>query len=391
MPFPEKYNDHSLKEKSFDPTKFKVTDEDRTAANGGKKSNAYFKALGNSYSASINAGFGGELIDTLEKDYPIQIKKFMTQTGLAKQLVAKWFNRKPDGTFDASLIQERGSYDATQLDVQQAKGTAKGSAALADAGIQLIKNTFVVFVKPKFISNEPSARMIRDEAIASARKKIADAKMQKLAITQAEQLYEKMKEGYTVITSIWLYQLDWNDSIQSIFYNDLYNNKDAFDKSDLFSLSFIGKVRSSAFVGFSPIEKRSKEQVIKLATVRNFDNTLLKLQKSYEVFRPVIPVSSSNPITAAIGMKEGLKGGEKFDALQLTIDPKTGRSVYKKVGSVTVDKKKIWDNRYNLADAPPAEEQGAAKTSLEKVTMTFFKGSKKIVPGMVLKQTKFSK
>lgn len=394
MPFPDKYNDHSLNEKSFDPKKYNVTEDDRIAANGGKKPNAFGKALGNAAASSVNGAMGnsaGPLIDTLERDYPIQIEKYINETGLAKKLVAKWFNRKPDGKFDMSLIQERGFYDASQLDVQQAQGTTRGSAALGDAGEQLIKNTFVIFSKLKFIDNEIWARIIRDAAVASAQAKITDATMQKAAITAAEKVYEKTKEGYTVITSAWLYQLNWNDSIESIFYNDLYSSREAFDNSDLFSLSFVGKETSSAFVGFSLKEKRTKQQITKIATIRNFDNTLFKLQKSYEVFRPVVPVSSSNPITAAIGMKEGLKGGEKFDAMELTVNAKTGRSEYKKTGSVTVDKKKVWDNRYNLADAPPAAEEDSSVASFEKVEITHFNGSKKVGPGMVLKQVKFSK
>lgn len=382
MPFPDKYNDHSLKDRSFNPQNYNISEEERESQNLSK------------FQQQIQAAKAELAVDPLENDYKLIIEKYIKETDLAKNLVAKWYNRKPDGTFDLSLIQERGFYDASLLDVQQAKGTVKWSAVLGDAGNLLIKNTFVVFAKMKFTSNEMTARLIRDALVKQINEKMsgAPAFAKEKALAAAEKVYEKTKEGYMVTTKAWLYQLNWDDSIQSIF-DDLYLDKNAFDNSNLFSLSFVGKQTSDAFVGFSLKEKRTEEQIIKLATIRNFDNTILKLQKNNEVFRPVVPVLSSDPITAPIGMKEGLKGGEKFDALELTINPKSGRTEYKKVGSVTVDKKKVWDNRFNLSDGQEQEDEtdDSETSGYEKVDITYFKGSKKIAPGMVLKQVKFSK
>ena len=47
-------------------------------------------------------------------------------------------------------------------------------------------------------------------------------------------------------------------------------------------------------------------------------------------------------------MKEGLEGGETFEVLNEEYNSKTGRSIYKSVGKLKVDKKSIWDNRYSL-------------------------------------------
>jgi hypothetical protein len=95
------------------------------------------------------------------------------------------------------------------------------------------------------------------------------------------------------------------------------------------------------------------------------------------------PVFSADPaILAKIGKKEGLKGGEKFDVLERTLNEKTGLTEYKKVGSATVDKKLVWDNRYNAGEE--AEEKQLDKDG-NPITATVFKGSKKIQPGMLLK------
>ena len=58
--------------------------------------------------------------------------------------------------------------------------------------------------------------------------------------------YEKTKDGWTVMTNAYLFQLMWDDSIAAIFYNDLWVDKNKVDtaksnsffKSDLFKLEY---------------------------------------------------------------------------------------------------------------------------------------------------------
>jgi len=40
------------------------------------------------------------------------------------------------------------------------------------------------------------------------------------------------------------------------------------------------------------------------------------MQATYEVFKPKFPVLTNPPLTAGFGLKEGLKGGEKFELLE---------------------------------------------------------------------------
>jgi hypothetical protein len=181
-----------------------------------------------------------------------------------------------------------------------------------------------------------------------------------------------------------LYRLNWNDSISAVFYNDLWSNPSAFDKTDLFSLEFVGTQYNQSLVTFKLGETRTQEQIIDLALVRNVDNAFAELQKDNDVFKPKVPVLTGNPITAQIGMKEGLVGGETFDVLEMTLNEKTGYTEYKKVGSVTADKKIIWDNRYNAGEKV---EQLLDKDG-NPISATLFKGGKSIQPGMLLKQVK---
>ena len=133
-------------------------------------------------------------------------------------------------------------------------------------------------------------------------------------------------------------------------------------------------------------KNRTEEQIINLATTRNIDNVFAKLQKTYEVFRPRIPLFTGNPITAKIGTKEGLTGGEKFEVLEWTMDPKTGKGSYIKKGKIKVDKNLIWDNRFNLADGPI--ETDTAKVKAPVLDRTTFKGGSKYYSGLLIKQIK---
>jgi hypothetical protein len=201
------------------------------------------------------------------------------------------------------------------------------------------------------------------------------------ALSGADKVYEKTKEGYSLWSKTWLYRLNWNDSIAAVFYNDLWSNPTAFNESKLFSLEFVGVQYNQSLVTFKIGEERTEEQIIDLALVRNIDNSFAELQKDHDVFKPKVPVLTSDPITAKIGMKEGLTGGEKFDVLEMVFDQKTGKTEYKKVGTIQADKKVIWDNRYNLGEQTTDNDGDA-------ITATPFKGSKSIQPGMLLIQVK---
>jgi hypothetical protein len=177
--------------------------------------------------------------------------------------------------------------------------------------------------------------------------------------------------------------LNWDETTANTFYSEIWNTPSKLGTSDLFSLEFVNFQKNMSLVTFKLGETRSQEQIIDLALVRNVDNAFAKLQKENDVFKPKVPVLTTKPVTAQIGMKEGIEGGEKFEVLEFGVDDKTGLTVYKKVGTVKVDKKQVWDNRYNAGQKPEKEQ-------LDKdgnpVSATLFKG--KVPFGALLKQVK---
>jgi hypothetical protein len=358
--FPDKYNDHNVDEKSFKPEDYVITDEERVIAETEKSDK--------------------------DTDDSLLIDKYFKDKKIANQIVAKWFNREEDGSFDMNLISERGQYDASALKADEAKTSARGSALLSDAGEELIDKTFVVVSKLKYVSNEIIASGIYAIALTQTAK-IQNALARKIAEIAAAAVYKKTSEGYSVWTTSSLYKLKWNDSIQAVFYNDYWMDKShidvskkiAFDNSNIFELEFIGSEKSSSLVTFSLKEKRTEEQIIALSTTRNVDAVFAKLQKKHDVFKPKVPLLTGNPITAKIGMKEGLEAGDKFEVLEQTLDPDTGRTKYVRKGTIKVDKKLLWDNRFNAIEGSDKKEASEYTT---------FKGGKDFYPGMLIRQIK---
>lgn len=392
-PFPDKYNNHNIDLKSFNINSIELSEQDLLNAGFLKdtltnalqivKATASLKPV-----KYLNAEQTIAVVMPTEKqEYQLKIDKVMNNNKLANKLVASWFNLSNDGKIDVNLIAERGSYNASELDVQVADGQERGSAAIRDAGKELIRNTFVTFTKLDFISNEPVAAAVRDVAKQSIVESMAGSPQMLIdkAMQGVDKVYEKTKEGYSLWSKTWLYQLNWNDTIYMRLQTDYKKLKgDAFKNADYLSLEFVGVQYNQSLVTFKIGEKRTEEQIIDLALVRNVDNAFAKLQKQNDVFKPKVPVISVNPITSQIGMKEGLKGGESFDVLEMTLNSKTGLTEYKKVGSAKADKKIIWDNRYN---AGVQAEQMLDKDG-NPISATPFKGGKKIQPGMLLKQVK---
>jgi len=375
-PFPDKYNNHTITEKSFDPKKYALTAAEKPAKSAAEN------ALG---SAAQDAT--GGLIDKDAADMPLIINKYIKQSKLANKLVAKWFNRQADGSFDTKLVEERGVFDASFIDKKKAAASNLGTSLLATAGFELIPNTFVVFTKMNYYPNEPIAAIARE----AAKLKAQDIKMEMMrqkAMQAADAAYEKAKEGYSVWTKSFLYQLKWNDTISNDFYTNQYFEKGAVDakkKANFdnynYTLELVGEDNAVSLVTFSLKENRTEQQIIELATKRNVDKVFAKLQKKYEVFKTKTPLFTADPITAKIGLKEGLESGDKFEILENNIDPATGKSDYKKVGTIKVKKDMIWDNTAG-AESNPVDP---SKPIIDRTT--FDGKSKNLYPGLLIRQT----
>ena len=380
-PWPDKYDKHDIGIASYDILSIVVPDA--------------------SEEEEIEKSKEEEKQDKRLKGVDKKIEKFLQDEGVARKLVAKWFGQKEDGSFSTDLIADRGSYDATTLDVSKAKMQSKTvSTQMEDAGYELIGNTFVIINKANFIENEIAAAVIYEASKIAIETMKEENPMQVLAKTAAktaaEALYERTRKGYTVGTRSFLYKLTWNDSISDIFYSDYWVDesmeieekktmKHMFDNTDLFSMEFVGMEKATVMVLNLKAENLTTEQIIGEATIRTKNKVFAKLQKEYDVFKPKTPLAQvenkGKLCTAKIGLKEGLTGKEKFTVLEQYTN-KEGLTEYKSIGTIKIDKKNIWDNQYYASDPPAIEGEVA-------IQATHFKGcKKKYYPGLLIRQKK---
>ncbi|PWI30167.1 hypothetical protein DI383_06800 [Flavobacteriaceae bacterium LYZ1037] len=348
-PIPEKFNSHSLEKRTIPQT--------------------------------INDSVSKKELDVLQQR---AITDFLTTNDVAKFMVAKWFNRSEEGGFNMNLISERGYYNATDLDVKIARNSERGTALIADAGEELINNTFVVINNFKYTNKEEVAK--KANSILSAVSSVASqagASDLSLVVDTAAEGVDILGKGYVIKTDSYLYQLVWNDEIASIFYNDYWTedgNIDttrvtAFNDSNIFKLQYIGMESAWADLQSTKYTTQSEEELITVATLKASDAVIAKLQRTYEVFRTKTPLLSGDPITAKIGLKEGLEKGDKYEVLEQIIN-KEGKTEYKQIGVIKVEKNLIWDNRFMATDENESE-----------LEYTTFKGSKnKYYQGMLIRQ-----
>ncbi|WP_298997797.1 hypothetical protein [uncultured Tenacibaculum sp.] len=370
-PFPAKYNDHTIKEGIINPSQYWI---DENEIPEGLSSNEQKRVL----EKNINK-VNTELI----------IDKYFKDKKIANQLIAKWFNRSEEGLFDMSLVEERGFYDASKTDIANAEKTTRGVNSVLDNSEELIKNTFVIVNKLKYVSNEVAAKAVHLTATKAA-SELKNIIAQKIAQKAADVIYNKTRKGYSVWTTSYLYQLDWNKENSTKFYQDFWmdvntgtlEDKKEFDTLNLFSLNLIGSQSSSNIILFTGGKTTdTKEKVITKATIRNVEKVFAKLQKEYDVFKTKSPIQfDEDEIYVEIGLKEGVDKNTKFEALEAYYDEVTGETTYKRIATLKVNKNKIWDNQFGATDDP--------KNKAALLKGTYLKGCKNCYEGILIRQIK---
>jgi hypothetical protein len=386
--FPDKYDNHDLGYNSINVDLISISDKELLEAgflkDTLKNPLQLLKALTKTVKYLNAEKTAAVVIPSDEEMFKLKIDKYIKTNDLARSIVSKWFNRNQSGDMNYNLIKERGKYSASAEKLDDAK--EKGGLAedfLMDW--DLISNTYTVFYNMNFFPNEPIARAIRDSGKEEVMKGSAPEFLQKKALAGLDKVYEKTKEGYSVKCISYLYQLDWNADTAKKFKDTFFNNQ--IDKAaqlkawneTSFKLNFVGDITSRSLVTFKLGEKRTETQVIDLQMKRTMDNALAKLQKEYVQFRPVSPITSVEPLSARIGLKEGLEPGQTFEVLAIEYDQFMAPK-YKQIDKVKVDKKTpIWDNREGADQEPELDKDGNPIVTPE---FTTFEGGKKAQPGL---------
>ena len=336
------------------------------------------------------------------------LENVLNNAEIAKFMVAKWFGWNMDSleymspetaTFNMRLIQDRGQYNASDLDVAIASQTTRGLAAISDAGEELLGNTFFLVNDMTYVTAEERAAAAK--TALNILGGIADALLGSDVGSSTAKAAGDIADsftGFTVKTHSYLYQLQWNDSVAAIFYNNYYTETPNADKimaflldTTTFRMKYVA--HEYEYSGKSTLKgKYSREELVKMSCTRSIDKNIAALQLAYEDFKVKVPVyeivmNEKGKVlgySAKIGMKEGITEKSTFQVIQRVVDPQTNRTIYRYVASLKPVKGKVWDNRYN---AVLEQAEGS------ELTATMFKktGGGEILPGMLIIEGKYRK
>lgn len=384
LPIPDKYDDHTI------PDSRVINNNDISGVQ--RYASGYYKAT-----------YGHQLTNSELLANARHTEKLLNEAEMAKWMVAKWFgfdgDNISDATFNTSLIQERGQYNATDVDVAVALQTTRGLAMLSDAGEELLNNTFVLVNDITYVTAEQEAQAAK--VTLGVLGGLFDAFTGGSAGRETAEMAGKIADSFTgfkVKTHSYLYQLDWNDSVAAVFYQFHYTDTPNPEKIKAF-LNDKSTYRLKYVAHEYEFDKKSvlkgeysRTELVRTICARSMDKNIVALAKQYEDFKVKTPVyqvltNDKGRITgyaAKIGMKEGITESSKFQVVQRFVDPKTGKTGYQYVATVKPMKGQIWDNRYN------AVIEQADGATLPYTTFTKTAGGE-ILPGMLLIEGKYRK
>ncbi len=128
------------------------------------------------------------------------------------QLMAFWWNRKPDGSFDIERVGDRGVYNATDRELMQYEGDIRGMAKVRDQGQALIGKSLIIVLEFQSVQTYEEYYNRRDSIGR------ATATRNNTQFTPVERVYR----GYMADVTARRYRLQFSPEIQDHFYGQLW-------------------------------------------------------------------------------------------------------------------------------------------------------------------------
>jgi hypothetical protein len=263
-------------------------------------------------------------------------------------VIAKWFSRKPDGSFGVELMHNRGLYNATDGDILEANASKRGLARIKDAGEQLINNSYIIvfMVNDLVDMNEHYDRQQK----------------------RSKTLIPRLRNGFVASITGYVFQLDFNDAVSSAFFENLWANKgdsdlakkkDAFDNAQ-FPLKFVtftnDSLESSQYnpgYSLSPRVQAEPSELMYILVQGAVQNCVKSLEGRLSQFKVTTKLYNTWPLRAKIGKKEGLKRDQRYFVYQMRQN-KSGELIGKRKGVIRASK--IAENGQIASGQSPASQ-----------------------------------
>lgn len=244
-----------------------------------------------------------------------KIKQAIIDQKIGNQLIGFWWARGENGTFSIDTVAKRGRYNATDGDVMAASSSAIGDAKMYDVGEEMIAKSFYLVGAIKSFST------YEDYYDGIDAKRRATARENKTDFEPIERVYR----GYFAKMDAYMFQLDFSDSIRTLFYENLWispgdpaeliaERKAAFDAFE-FPMNQVNKSSNNSIYGR---EKRNRTDYngnpLPPSPMSILFSNLISASKSKidekmlsdDRFNIKTTLFATNPLQAKIGTKEGL-------------------------------------------------------------------------------------
>ncbi len=256
----------------------------------------------------------------------------LNKQSIGREIVAKWYNRKPNGAMDMELVHHRGRFTATDADFLLAQTSKRGNAALEEFGNRLINLSYILVVN------------------------VYDIKTMSEAGVTGQKGWQAQAAGY-------LYKINFTEEVRSAFYDTWIYEDDneevkaqkrgAFNQIKIPIVPVINK--SISIVASQPesdtglglfFKPKSTNQLMQELIQKSYDDVIYRIEKDVEDFKVKTSISATRPLRSKIGLKEGLKTDYRFFAYEYVYNEKTDKAEPKLRGVIRADSKsKIVDNR----------------------------------------------
>lgn len=282
--------------------------------------------------SNFTTKFDINIINTKEIEIPITrndtipfklLNENPTLKSIGKQILEYWFQRDENGMMSPEIIETRGQYNANDQDYLNSRISKIGTAALRDAGYNLIGKSYLLVLD---YSNIQTSKNSNNETVWEAQ------------------------------ANIYVYKLDYNEEVNNIVMNEawIYDDdteeailakKAAWDNMQV-DLKYICRAKGTS-------SSNEEDGGLEAAAVASYQTTISNLEKEIDSWNVVSAISNVRPIRSKIGTKEGVKNTARYRAYSFTEDENRNK-ISKPKGYLRATK--VANNRINANGETPESE-----------------------------------
>jgi hypothetical protein len=266
--------------------------------------------------------------------YKTDVLQLLGSQKVGQGILARWFNRQGDGTFNTDVLKERGIYNSDDSDFSLVNATKRGQSSLMDAGLSLVDKSYVMVIG---YSNLITMNQHYDQIKATPEnRKLNGVKGDMIGM---------------------LYKIDFSDSISTLFFNDMWTAKGTPDPEkkaaafNSFNFPFkpvkylvmpLQATQSNPGQSSSPKVQKTQDQLLQEVVNTSVEGLLNSITTLISEFKVKGQIYKTKPIAIKIGKKEGLGFDQRYFVFENRENSK-GQKYSERVG--VIKSMSVADNR----------------------------------------------